>query len=227
MLPPAKSRSSLRSVAPLAVAPPEWTKDDPALEGCLAGKPEAVARLFHAYAPVVQGLIWRLVGPTADLEDLVQTTFAEALGNLSRFRGAAKLSTWLCGIAVHVAHHHLRAGRVRRHVPLELVVNDDNHASVFTVDGSTADQTIDGRILTSRLYKLLDRISPKKRIALLLYVVEDRSVEEIAALMKATQTATRSRMFFARRELRKLIATDLELCELASGLLDTGRMGHA
>jgi RNA polymerase sigma-70 factor (ECF subfamily) len=208
-------------------AEPEWASDDPVIDLCLEGHAEAIERLFRAYAPMVQGVISKLVGPTPDFEDLVQTTFAEALGNLSRFRGEAKLSTWLCGIAVHVAQHHLRAGKVRRHVPLELVANDDEPTGPFLVETRSADQNIDGRRLSLKLHKLLDRIAPKKRIALLLYVMEERSVQEIAALMKATQTATRSRMFFARRELRKLIASDAELRDLASEIFEKLPAGHA
>jgi RNA polymerase sigma-70 factor (ECF subfamily) len=210
---------------------PELAADDPCLTGCRAGRPEAIETLFRTYGATVQGIIGRLVGPTPDFEDLVQTTFAEALGNLARFRGEAKLSTWLCGIAVNVAHHHLRAGKVRRHVPLELVTETGTRAGdrvpalPALVAPAIADQTIDGRRLASRLHAACDRISPKKRIALLLYVMEDRSVEEIAALMRATQTATRSRMYFARRELRKLIRDDAELRELAEGLL--GGTGEA
>ncbi len=193
---------------------PELAADDPCLEGCLAGRPEAIEQLFKMYSPIVQRVIGRLIGPTADLEDLVQTTFVETLRNLPRFRGEAKLSTWICGIAVHTAHHHLRAGKVRRHVPLELVA--EKH---LTVVQSENDHNIDSARLAVKLHALLDQISPKKRIALLLYVIEDKSVEEIAALMKATQAATRSRMFFARRELRKLIISDPELASLADGML--------
>jgi RNA polymerase sigma-70 factor (ECF subfamily) len=215
MVPPAK-----------VAAEREWAPDDPTLEACRAGQPEAIERLFRAYSPVVQGVIGRLVGPTPDFEDLVQTTFLEALRNISRFRGEAKLSTWLCQIAVHVANHHLRSGKVRRHVPLELVV-DGTAASAEPLDPTNVDQTIDRRRLALRLHQLLDRIAPKKRIALLLYVVEGRPIEEVAALMKATQTATRSRTFFARRELRKLIGADAQLRDLAEAFLEKPGEGLA
>src|SRR5947207_1591593 len=102
----------------------ELAPNDPSLAGCREGRPEAIETLFRAYSGMITGVICRLIGPTPDLEDLVQTTFAEALANIARFRGEAKVSTWLCKIAVHVAHHHLRARKVRRHLPIELVAGD-------------------------------------------------------------------------------------------------------
>jgi RNA polymerase sigma-70 factor (ECF subfamily) len=206
----------------------ELALDDPCLVGCREGRADAIEEFFRSHSAMVERLIARLIGPSADLEDLVQSTFVEVLANLSRFRGEAKLSTWICGIAVHIAHHHLRAGKVRRHVSLELV--SDEHprlVGVFVDTRVSADHGIDARRLASRLHSVLDRIGPKKRIALLLYVLEEKSVEEIAALMKATQTATRSRMYFARRELRKLVAADSELKDWAAGLMRLSVEGRA
>jgi RNA polymerase sigma-70 factor (ECF subfamily) len=205
---------------------PAAVAGDPCLEGCLSGQREPIEQLFHAHRAMVERLIGRLVGPSPDLEDLVQSTFVEVLHNLPRYRGEAKLSTWICGIAVHVAHHHLRAGKVRRHVSLELVSKDFPQLAGALIDPrQSADQNLDGRRVAVKLHTLLDRITAKKRVALLLYVMEDRSVEEIAALMKSTQTATRSRMYFARRELRKLIASDPELRDWAKVLLKRRNAG--
>jgi RNA polymerase sigma-70 factor (ECF subfamily) len=215
--PPPKTWSRATPVSP-----------DPFLEGCRAGRPEAVGQLFQTHRAMVERLVGRLLGPSPDLEDLVQATFVEVIHNLSRFRGEAKLSTWICGIAVHVAHHHLRAGKVRRHVSLEVLSKDSLNVVGMLVDPrQSAEQTIDGRRLAVKLHALLDRIAPKKRIALLLYVMEDLPVEEIAALMRTTQTATRSRLYFARRELRKLIASDAELRDWATVLFNRKRAGRA
>jgi RNA polymerase sigma-70 factor (ECF subfamily) len=203
------------------------------LDACRAGRPEALAELFSTHRPVVERLLGRLVGPTPDLEDLVQSTFVEVLRNLHRFRGEAKLATWICGIGVHIAHRHLRAGKIRRHVSLELVASlsssedQPNLAVNLTDSRPSADQSIDSRRLAIKLHTLLDRLTAKKRIALMLYVMEDKPVEEIAALMDATQTTTRSRMYFARRELRKLIMSDPALEEWTSTLFKHGLGGKA
>lgn len=219
-------RSMRRSVT-TTFSSPEIGVNDPSLAGCRAGAPESIETLFRTYGGMVTGVIGRLVGPTPDLEDLVQTTFVEALANLSRFRGEAKLSTWLCKIAVHVAHHHLRAGKVRRHLPLEVVSGDRGVAPAALIAPGSAEQTLDARRVAAKLHAACDRIAPKKRIALLLFVLDGKSVEEIAALMRATQTATRSRMYFARRELRKIILKDPELNAMADVLLGERRGGEA
>lgn len=217
MTPPGQTRTTREGVS-----------DDPCLAGCRAGRPEAIEEFFTAHSAMVERLIARLVGPSPDLEDLVQATFVEVIANLSRFRGEAKLSTWICGIAVHVAHHYLRAGKVRRHVSLELVSDDSpQHLAILIDSRVAADQGIDSRRLATKLHTILDRVGPKKRIALLLYVMEEKSVEEIAALMKATQTATRSRMYFARRELRKLIMADSDLKDWAGDLMKRSVEGRA
>jgi RNA polymerase sigma-70 factor (ECF subfamily) len=199
-------------VEPLRASEPS----EQTLTRCRAGDPQAIEELFRAHAAQVERVLGRLVGPVADLEDLVQTVFLEAMSALSRFRGEASFKTWLLSIAAHVGQHYLRAGKVRRHVPLDLVPEEELRGEV------THDRRLDERRLALELHQLLDRIAPKKRIALLLYVVEGHSVEEVAALMGASQTATRSRVFFARRELRKLLSSDARLAEHVNALLEGG-----
>src|SRR4051812_4619650 len=125
------------------------TPTDPDLDGCRSGRPEAVEQLFRAHREMVERMITRLVGPSPDFDDLVQSTFVEVIRNLSRFRGEAKLSTWIGGIAVHVAQHHLRAGKIRRHVPLELVAGGESHATTGALvdPREGAEQRLDGRRL--------------------------------------------------------------------------------
>jgi RNA polymerase sigma-70 factor (ECF subfamily) len=176
---------------------------------------DAIDQLFRTHGAMVRGLLLRMVGPVADLEDLLQTTFLEGMRSIERYRGDAKPSTWICGIAAHVARHYLRAKRVRRHVTLDLVPD----VELGTTSVEERERSLDEHRVAARLGLLLERIQPNKRDALLAYVLDDRAVEDIASEMRATQTATRSRMFFARRELRALVAADPELSEHAAGLM--------
>jgi RNA polymerase sigma-70 factor (ECF subfamily) len=202
----------------MALSPPTAAAEPSAacLEACRAGDGVAIEELFRLHAPLVERVLGRLIGPVADLEDLVQTVFLEAISALSRFRGDASFKTWIISIAVHVGQHYLRAGKVRRHVPLELVPESELRGE------PDFDRLLDERRLGPELHRLLDGISSKKRIALLLYVVEAYSIEEVASLMGASQTATRSRIFFARRELKRLLTRSPRLSAHVAALLQGG-----
>jgi RNA polymerase sigma-70 factor (ECF subfamily) len=188
--------------------------DRPAwIAGCCAGDHAAITAMFKECSGGVERMIARLVGASPDLEDLVQTTFIEAMRTIHRYRGEASFKTWITSIAVHVAQHYLRSGRLRRHAPLELVPEERVASGTPPIEAC-----LDERRLSARLYGLLDRLPAQQRVALLLFTVEGRPVEEVAALMGASQTTTRSRVFFARRALRGLISQDPDLTELAQSM---------
>ena len=190
------------------VSSPAVAGDDPALlAGCRLHDPASLDAFFRAHARYVERVIARLTGPTPDLEDLVQTTFIQAFQSFARFRGEASLKTWVTRIAVHVALHQLRAGGVRRAVPLELVSEGNEPVD----EAPSADQEASSRQLARRLHALLDGIAPKKRIAFLLYTVEEHSIEEVAALTGSSKAATKSRIWFARRELMAMVKAHPEL----------------
>ena len=181
------------------------------LAGCRAGDPKALDAFFRAYVGRVERVLGRLVGSTPDLEDLVQTTFIEAMRGFPRFRGEASLATWVTRIAVHVAQHQLRRG-LRRTLPLELLGPADEPRD----PARAPDRVISERTLAQRVHAALDKLSPQKRIAFLLFAVEGNSIAEVAALMGSSRAATKSRIWFARRELLAMAKRDPALRELAA-----------
>jgi RNA polymerase sigma-70 factor (ECF subfamily) len=203
--------------SPLA-APAGGDDEQRLVEGCRAGDARSLDRLFHAYVRRVETALGRMVGPTPDLEDLVQITFVEAVQSFHRFRGESSVATWLTRIAIHVAQHQLRRG-VRRLVPLELLPAADEPADA----APSPERSLDDHRIAQRLHGLLDRIAPKKRLAFLLYTVEEYSIAEVAALMGAGQAATKSRIWFARRELAALVEKDPALAGLAEARRGGGR----
>ena len=185
--------------------------------GCRAGDRAGLDLFFRGHVRYVERVIMRLVGPTPDLEDLVQATFVEAIQSFGRYRGEASLKTWVTRIAVHVALHHLRTG-VRRSVPLEVVPSANEPLD----PARSQEHALSDRQLAQRLHTLLDQIAPKKRVAFLLYTVGEYSIDEVAALTGAGVAATKSRIWFARRELLALVRGRDDLRE-AAGVLEGAR----
>jgi RNA polymerase sigma-70 factor, ECF subfamily len=168
------------------------------IEACRRGDRNALDAVFRAHAEGLARLLTRIIGPSAEVEDLLQETFAAAITAFPRFRGEASVKTWLHRIAIHVAHQYIRRPRHKRETAL---VDPDEREG-------TPELSPERRELARALYAHLDAIDATKRIALVLYVIEERDVDEIAALMGAGKAATRSRILWARRKLMKRLRKD-------------------
>ena len=65
------------------------------VERCRADDRTAHEEFYHRFRRQVAGNLYRVLGDRSDLEDLVQEVFVIAFRGLDRFRGDARLSTWL------------------------------------------------------------------------------------------------------------------------------------
>lgn len=155
----------------------------------------------------VQRLLTRIWGPRQDLEDLVQTTFLETLRALPSFRRESELSTFVSGIAIRVARRALRPSLVVRHA-----VALDDALSPPSVAGSLDKQLRDVEALR-RAHAILAGVSEPKRVAFLLWALEGMAIADVAASMQASVSATRSRVFYAQKELTEAAKTDPYLLE--------------
>jgi RNA polymerase sigma-70 factor (ECF subfamily) len=174
------------------------------IEACRRGDRQALEAVFRTHAPALERLIVRLAGPTADVEDLLQTTLIEAVRAFPRFQGKATVATWLGRIAVHVVHQHLRRPyNRRRRVRLELVPGGE------PIDGAPEpDRLAHSRQQLEHVCRHLDALGAKRRIAFILFAFEGRSIDEVAALTGASRLAAKARIFWARRELLARVAAD-------------------
>jgi RNA polymerase sigma-70 factor, ECF subfamily len=190
-----------------AAPPGAHEPDAVTLQACREGNVAALGRVFESQSPALERLLFRVLGPDEAMEDVLQATFEAAIVGFPRFRGEASVKTWLSRIAVRLAQEHFRKRNRRRRVGLSLLAEES--------ETSDADLEADlqHRVHLRRVYEHLDQIDVKKRTALLLHVVEGHSIAEVAALMGASETATKSRIFWARRNLLARAARDPLLCE--------------
>ena len=77
------------------------------------GKSAAAVTLFDRHARHVERLLFSLLGPEPDAEDLLHEVFLRAIEGIRDLEEPGKLRSWLTGITVHTAREHIRK-RVRR-----------------------------------------------------------------------------------------------------------------
>lgn len=174
------------------------------IESCRRGERAALERVFRGEASYLERVLFRIVGPSSDLEDLLQFTFEHALRAFPAFRGEASVRTWLTRIAVRTALHHLKHPAQKRRVALDLFQGGQG----VTQSSSQPHQEVEARARVQTLYEHLAELDAKQRTAFLLFQVEGRSMEEVAALMDAGVSTTKSRVMWARRKLFARLSKD-------------------
>ena len=160
-----------------------------------AGSPAAREALFRRYAPLVNGLAYRLLGGDADLDDLVQESFAQALTCLNRLQNTETFATWLSTIVVRTCNKLLRRRRLMARFGLWRPQEID-WEQVRSTGASTED------LLELRaIYRLVRDMPADLSVPLVLKHVEDKSLQEIADLTGASIATVKRRITKAQQLL--------------------------
>lgn len=168
------------------------------------GDRRALNALLQRYQQDVTRIAFRLLGPDADLEDVVQEAFVQLFRSIRSFKGQSKFSTWLYRVVSNVAKMHLRARRVRpRLAAIEAQERPRIHPEQLAPDDD-ADRCERVRAFYARLAEL----GEKKRTVLILHDLEGLSPAEIADIVEAPVMTVRTRLFYARKALYAALADD-------------------
>jgi RNA polymerase sigma-70 factor, ECF subfamily len=180
------------------------------IQRCRADDRTAHDELYHRFRRQVAGNLYRVLGDRTDLDDLVQEVFVIAFRGLERFRGDARLSTWLYRICVNVALGRIRT---RKRKPPAIGVADLDMATAdpsLTERPETPERTLERQRDRERVYRALEVLAPKKRIVLYLHEIEGLDLKEIAYLVDSNPVTVRTRLFYARREFYDALTRDKE-----------------
>jgi RNA polymerase sigma-70 factor, ECF subfamily len=185
-----------------AVADPAAPPD--LIARCQRGDKEALGDLYRLHRAEVTRNLHRMLGPgRVDLEDVLQEVFIEVFRSIPRFRGDAKISTWLYRVCVNVALQRLRKRKRRAEVSADEVGE--------RATDETPERELDNRRRLDAVYRILDELSPKKRVVFILHEIEGREPKEIAGIVGAPVLTVRTRLHYARKEFYARAADDSRL----------------
>ncbi|HEY0480004.1 MAG TPA: sigma-70 family RNA polymerase sigma factor [Kofleriaceae bacterium] len=127
---------------------------------------------FRAHAGFVAGVALRVLGRPSEVDDLVQDVFLRVLRRLGDLRDPAALRGWLAVITARLARRRLRT----RQWKLWLGVGSE-HDYTQLADGAASP---DDRALVGELYRALDRLPVRQRLAWTLRRVEGLELVAVA-----------------------------------------------
>jgi RNA polymerase sigma-70 factor (ECF subfamily) len=177
---------------------------------CREGDEAAFRELFQTHRHDVARIIYRMMGSSADIEDLVQEVFLQVHRSIGDFRGDARLSTWLYRLTVNVVLMHRRAARSRPQLVGEAAAAPPKDQRILP------DEQVARRRRMLTFYRIIDSLSEKKRTVFILHEIDGLSPLEIAKVVDAPVLTVRTRLFYARRELAALIREEPDLASLVA-----------
>lgn len=164
------------------------------------GEPAAWRALFQRYQLPLYVYVFELVHHEQTSLDLVQETFVNAVRHLGSLREDEKFGSWLFSIAHQKCVQHWRKRR-----PNEVPLETDDAAGEFAADDDPSELLI-RKEQEAEFMKALEQLALPHRSVVLLHFVEDFSLEEIARITETPLGTVKSRLHYARRALKKLLA---------------------
>jgi RNA polymerase sigma-70 factor (ECF subfamily) len=175
----------------------ETTSDEALIARIASGDRLAMRVLYARHHVRMHRFVLRLVRNDATAEDLISEVFLDAWRQANRFEGRSSVSTWLLGIARFKALSSLR-----RRSEEEL----DEAASESIEDpsdnpGVLLEKKDKGEVLRETLRAL----SVEHREVVDLVYYHEKSVAEVAMILRIPEATVKTRMFYARRKLGELL----------------------
>ena len=159
---------------------------------------EEVVRSRHAQ---LRQFIRSRVRNEDDVDDLLQTTYVEALRSGHRFQGLSRPDVWLFGIALNVIRNYVKREGLRnlRCVSMESLEHDQGGL----IDSDHDPGTINQHLQTlSRVKGAFERLPADMQEVVTLVVDKSRDYQEAARELGVPTGTIRSRLSRAREKLR-------------------------
>jgi RNA polymerase sigma-70 factor (ECF subfamily) len=185
-------------------------EDDEALVArAQRGQAAAFDVLVDRYKQRLYTTVYHMTANHDDANDLVQETFIKAYRNLSRFKGQSSFYTWIYRIAINLTLNFLKRHRRRtnRHTSLDdvdaAIERDPDYVVLMATD--TPHREAGLHELQHRLNEALQELSEPHRAVVTMHDIQGMTHPDIARVMRCSEGTVRSRLFYARQQLQRLL----------------------
>jgi RNA polymerase sigma factor, sigma-70 family len=164
-----------------------------------AGDKHSMQILFARHNVQIFRFLVRFVGDKSAAEDLVSEVFLDVWRQAGRFQGRSQVTTWLLALARNKA-----LSALRRRSTEEL---DEEAVAAIEDPQDNPEAAIQNRQTSEILLKCLTKLSPPHREIIDLVYYHEKSIDEVAEITGVPQNTVKTRMFYARKRIAELMAT--------------------
>jgi RNA polymerase sigma-70 factor (ECF subfamily) len=178
----------------------EAARDLELARALIDGNSNAAVLAWERYAPLVHRIVSRAIGPDVEVEDVTQEIFYRLFSRIGTLRKPEALRSFVISFAIRIVKWELRRRRARRWLTLS-ETGDIPDEQLLVMDAES-------RYSLRRLYSLLDRLSTRERLVLVLRHVEGMTLEEIAEAMELSLATVKRGLRRATARITQMVDSD-------------------
>jgi RNA polymerase sigma-70 factor (ECF subfamily) len=169
--------------------------------------------LYERLAPTVYRVLWALLGPDSERDDVAHDVFVRILRAAGGVRDASKLEAWAARVTMNAVKNEFRRRKLRRFLSLD--------AKPEVAPGYHPD--FEGREVLLHTYAVLGRMPTHQRLPFSLRLIQRSTAEEIAEVCGISVRTVKRRLRAGRERFLELAAADPLLApRLAAWSPDSG-----
>jgi RNA polymerase sigma-70 factor, ECF subfamily len=172
------------------------------MERCRNGDREAFSAIVQHYMKPAYYVALGYVGRPEDALDLSQEAFVTAFRHLKRFDPSRNFFPWFYSILKNLCINHLNRLRRRREDSINQMAEETGELSI-PVETADPERSLVQKDLEMKIGSALARLHHKEREIIILQHFQDYSYREIADLLGIPIGTVMSRLYGARRALRR------------------------
>jgi RNA polymerase sigma-70 factor (TIGR02957 family) len=158
---------------------------------------EDATTTFNRLRPRLQGIAYRMLGSTAEAEEVVQDAWLR--WHAAERAAIANAEAWLVTIATRIAIDRLRAAKVQREHYVGFWLPEPQMAESPHSPDQVLERADD---LSMAFLTLLERLAPEARAVFLMREVFDADYDEVAQIIGKSEAACRQMVSRAKAQLR-------------------------
>lgn len=175
--------------------------DEEILDQFRSGYREAAFRiLVETHGRTVYNIALFTLNDEVLAEDATQEAFIRIYRHLEKFKGDSKLSTWIYRVVKNVCYDYLKK---RRHNPMDEM--EERH--LVDNDGLGPEEAVLSDWRHRAVRDAVERLPGGQRLAVTLYYFQDKSYEEVAAIMGQPLNTVKSHLHRAKAALAESLGT--------------------
>ncbi|RZL52636.1 MAG: RNA polymerase sigma factor [Pedobacter sp.] len=160
---------------------------------CVAGEEKGYAMLYNKYAKRIYYAVFRVMGNTAESEDIVQEAFCTAFEQISKLKNQNNFEGWVKRIALNQAISALRKRK--------MVFADDSQLEAVADEEVDISEELLFQCQIDDIKKAIADLPDGYRTIVSLHLFEDIGQEEIGKMLGINHATVRSQYHRAKKKI--------------------------